>query len=108
MLQTAGEAYKVVQLRKQKLSPFQALFLATLGGARALRLEDKIGNFETGKEADFIVIDPRCTKLLAFRNGEATATSLEELAAKVFALMVVGSDRAICATYILGDLSYER
>ena len=108
LLQTAGEAYKVAQLRKQKLSPFQALFLATLGGARALRLEDKIGNFETGKEADFIVIDPRCTKLLAFRNGEATATSLEELAAKVFALMVVGSDRAICATYILGDLSYER
>ena len=108
LLQTAGEAYKVAQLRKQKLSPFQALFLATLGGARALRLEDKIGNFETGKEADFIVIDPRCTKLLAFRNGEATATSLEELAAKVFALMVVGSDRTICATYILGNLVYER
>ena len=108
LLQTAGEAYKIAQLRKQKLSPFQALFLATLGGARALGLEDKIGNFKTGKEADFIVIDPRCTKLLAFRNGEATATSLEELAAKVFALMVVGSDRTICATYILGNLVYER
>lgn len=53
LLQTAGEAYKVAQLRKQKLSPFQALFLATLGGARALGLEDKLGNFETGKEADF-------------------------------------------------------
>ncbi|PSB32862.1 guanine deaminase [Chlorogloea sp. CCALA 695] len=108
LLQTAGEAYKVAQLQKQKLSPFQALFLATLGGARALRLEDKIGNFETGKEADFIVIDPRCTELLAFRNGDATATSLAELAAKVFTLMVVGSDRTIYATYILGKLSYER
>ncbi|MBW4663634.1 MAG: guanine deaminase [Chroococcus sp. CMT-3BRIN-NPC107] len=108
LLQTAGEAYKVAQLRKQKLSPFQALFLATLGGARALALEDKIGNFEVGKEADFIVIDPRSTELLAFRNAEATATTLEQLAAKVFTLMVVGSDRSICATYILGNLAYER
>jgi guanine deaminase len=108
LLQTAGEAYKIAQLRQQKLSPFQALFLATLGGARALGLEDKIGNFETGKEADFIVIDPRCTKLLAFRNGKETATSLQELAEKVFALMVVGSDRSICATYILGNLAYKR
>ncbi len=107
LLQTAGEAYKVAQLRKQKLSPFQALFLATLGGARALGLEDKIGNFEAGKEADFIVIDPKSTELLAFRNSEAT-TTLEELAAKVFTLMVVGSDRSICATYILGNLAYER
>jgi guanine deaminase len=108
LLQTAGEAYKVAQLRKQKLSPFQALFLATLGGARALALEDKIGNFEAGKEADLIVIDPRCTELLAVRNGETTATSLQELAAKVFTLMVVGSDRSICATYILGNLAYAR
>ncbi len=108
LLQTAGEAYKVAQLRKQKLSPFQALFLATLGGARALGLEDKLGNFETGKEADFIVIDPRCTELLTFRNGDATAASIAELAAKVFTLMVVGSDRSICATYILGNLAYER
>lgn len=107
LLQTAGEAYKVAQLRKQKLSPFQALFLATLGGARALGLEDKLGNFETGREADFIVIDPRCTELLAFRNGD-TATSLQEIAEKVFALMVVGSDRSISATYILGNLAYER
>lgn len=108
LLQTAGEAYKIAQLRKQKLSPFQALFLATLGGARALGLENKIGNFETGKEGDFIVIDPRCTELLAFRNGKGTARSLAELAEKVFALMVVGSDRSISATYILGNLSYER
>lgn len=108
LLQTASESYKVAQLRTQKLSPFQALFLATLGGAKALELEDKIGNFETGKEADFIVIDPRCTKLLAFRNGKETATTLEELAAKVFALMVVGSERSISATYILGNLAYNR
>ncbi|MBX2864644.1 MAG: guanine deaminase, partial [Leptolyngbyaceae cyanobacterium MAG.088] len=59
MLQTANEAYKVAQLRHQKLSPFNALFLATLGGARALCLDDTLGNFDVGKAADFIVLDPQ-------------------------------------------------
>ena len=31
--------------------------LATLGAAEALYLDDRIGNFEAGKEADFIVMD---------------------------------------------------
>jgi guanine deaminase len=46
MLHTTNEAYKVAQLRGQKLSAFKALFLATLGGAQALCLEDKIGSFD--------------------------------------------------------------
>ena len=102
MLQTAKEAYKVAQLQRQKLSPFQALFLATLGGARALSLEDKIGNFDVGKEADFIVLNMRATELMAFRNSE-DATSIEELASQVFSLIIMGDDRAIHATYILGE-----
>lgn len=108
ILQTANEAYKVAQLRHQKLSPFQALFLATLGGARALSLEDKIGNFDFGKEADFIVLDMRATPLMAFRNMDSTAKSVEELAEKAFTLMMIGDDRAIRATYIAGELAYER
>src|SRR5262245_20360409 len=35
----------------------EALCLATLGGAKALGLSDCIGNFETGKDADFVVVD---------------------------------------------------
>ena len=108
LLQTASAAYKVAQLRQQKLSPFQALFLATLGGARALSLEDKLGNFEVGKEADFIVLDLRSTPLMAFRNPDATATSLAELAEKLFTLMIMGDDRAVRATYIAGELAYEQ
>ena len=107
MLQTANEAYKVAQLRHQKLSPFKALFLATLGGARALCLENAIGNFEVGKAADFIVLDPRATPLMAFRNGAAAPTSLQELADRAFSLMMMGDDRAVQATYILGELAYE-
>lgn len=107
MLQTANEAYKVAQLRQQRLSPFKALFLATLGGARALSLEGRIGNFDVGKEADFIVLNLRSTPLMAFRNPEATPTSLAELAEKVFTLMMMGDDRAVHATYIAG-IAYEQ
>jgi guanine deaminase len=35
----------------------EALYLATLGGAKALGLSAQIGNFETGKDADFVVVD---------------------------------------------------
>ncbi|NEO34628.1 MAG: amidohydrolase family protein, partial [Symploca sp. SIO3C6] len=108
MLQTANEAYKVAQLRQQKLSPFKALFLATLGGARALCLDDRLGSFEVGKEADFIVLDPRATPLMAFRNGEESPQSLEDLVDRAFSLIMMGDDRVVQATYILGQLMYER
>lgn len=104
ILQTTNEAYKIAQLRRQKLSPFQALFLATLGGAKALNLEDKIGNFDSGKEADFIVLDPHATPLMAFRNSDTIPTSLAELAERIFTLVIMGDDRAIRATYIMGKI----
>lgn len=108
LLQTANEAYKVAQLRQQKLSAFQALFLATLGGARSLCLDDRIGNFDTGKEADLIVLNPQATPIMAIRNPQPTATSLVELADLAFSLVMMGDDRAVQATYIMGELAYER
>ncbi|MGF1498336.1 MAG: guanine deaminase [Elainellaceae cyanobacterium] len=108
LLQTANEAYKVAQLRQHNLSPFQALFLATLGGARALNLDDTIGSFDVGKEADFIVINPQATPLLAFRNGASLPQSLAELSDRAFSLIMMGDDRAVAATYILGERVYQR
>ena len=61
MLRTMEESYKVCQLAGQSLSPLQAFYLATLGGAAALYLDDRIGNFDVGKEADFVVLDPAAT-----------------------------------------------
>ena len=106
ILHTAHEAYKVVQLQGDSLSAFKALFLATLGGAKALSLEDKIGNFNPGKEADFIVLDPNATTLMATRNQGASAQTLEDLAQKLFGLMMLGDDRAIQAVYIAGKSAY--
>jgi guanine deaminase len=105
ILQTANEAYKVAQLRRQKLSPFKALFLATLGGAKALSLDNSLGNFEVGKEADFIVLDPRATPLMAFRNSASVPESLEELSDRVFSLIMMGDDRAVQATYVMGAIA---
>jgi len=97
MLRTLSEAYKVAQLTGQRLSPWRAFYLATLGGARALGLDDRIGNFEPGKEADFAVLRLDSTPLMA-RRIRAGATPAE----KLFALMMLGDDRAVAATYVMG------
>ncbi|MGR5286377.1 guanine deaminase [Vibrio maritimus] len=102
ILQTMSEAYKIMQLQQEKLHPIKSLYLATLGGAKALHLEDKIGNLEIGKEADFVVLDLHATQLMRFRMNQAT--TLEE---KLFVLMSLGDDRTVCETYIYGDLAYD-
>jgi guanine deaminase len=107
LLQAANEAYKVAQLQGRSLSAFKSLFLATLGGAQALLLDDKLGNFESGKEADFIVVDMQATPLMKLRNQGLPAQSLEELATKVFGTLMLGDDRAIHATYIAGEIAYS-
>ena len=103
LLQTLNEAYKVMQLQGAKLSPFKSLYLATLGGARALRLEDKIGNLHAGTEADFVVLDFNATPLLSYRMKQAT--SIEE---QLFVLMTLGDDRTVSETYSAGVLVHKR
>jgi guanine deaminase len=103
MLRTLDESYKVCQLGGQTLSPFHAFYLATLGGAVSLYLDDRIGSFEQGKEADFVVLDPDATPLLARRMART-----ETLAEKLFAFMILGDDRAVLATHILGAPAHTR
>ena len=67
MLRTAAEAYKVLQLRRQNLPALDAFYLMTLGNARALSLEDRIGSLEPGREADLVVLDARATPAMAHR-----------------------------------------
>ena len=97
MLQTLGEAYKVAMLKGAKLDAFDAFYLATLGNAERLRLDTKLGNFETGKWADVVVLDPCATPVLEAR--QELSTCLQE---SLFALMMLGDDRAVRATYVSG------
>ncbi|MDR2032990.1 MAG: guanine deaminase [Azoarcus sp.] len=98
MLQTLNEAYKALQLTGQTLTPEQGFYLATLGGARALYLDERIGSFAPGREADFVVLDPQATPLLAYRISRAAT-----LPERLFALMMLGDDRCVTATHLLGE-----
>jgi len=100
---TMNEAYKVGQLRRQPFDAAKLFYLATLGGARALKMDDKIGNFAPGKEADLVVLDPAATPVLAHRLAHASTT-----ADKLFALAILGDDRAVKHTYIMGEHAYGR
>jgi guanine deaminase len=97
MLRTLSEGYKIAQLADQPLSAYRAFFLATLGGAQGLHLDERIGNFAPGKEADFVVIDLTATPLAARRH--ARTRTLEE---RLFMAMMLGDDRFIAETYVLG------
>lgn len=96
VLHTLGAAYGVCQLRGCNLDPFRALHLATAGGARVLGIADRVGGLLQGQEADFILLDEKATPLLARR---CTAASLHD---RLFALQVLGDDRAIAGTWLRG------
>ena len=102
MLATMAEAYKIGQLRGTSLDPFRALHLATAGAARVMNLADRIGALQPGQEADFVVLDPAATPLLARRTAGVP------LAERLFALQVLGDDRAVAATYAAGREAHRR
>ena len=102
-LRTLAEAYKVLQLQGQNLHPLKGFYMATLGNARALQLDNCIGNFDQGKEADFILINLGATPLQALR--QTTALTIAE---KLFALMTLGDEHNIARTYIMGKLAFRR
>ena len=97
LLRGLNDAYKITQLLGKKLSAFQALYLATLGGAKALYLDDKIGNFVVGKEADFVVLNLKATPLIARRLEHSS--SLHD---QLFALLMLSDDRSVTASYVMG------
>lgn len=70
--------------------PARLWWLHTAGAAQGLGLEGVVGNLAVGCEADFVVINPAATPLLARRT--AAARSLDEW---LFALIILGDDRAI-------------
>jgi len=99
MLQTMNETYKVARMGGRYLPASSMFYTATLGAARAMQLENTIGNFKAGNEADFILVDPQATPLLARRSSHVN--SVEE---QLFVLAMLGDDRCIAATYAAGKL----
>jgi guanine deaminase len=102
LLRTAGLAYQAALARGEPLDPFRALYLATAGSAALLHIGDRVGGLEPGQEADFTVLDSAATGLLARRTHDA------DLATRLFALQILGDDRAIAATYLMGERAWSR
>ena len=103
----AGEA------ERNKLNPYRAYYLATLGGAHALYLDDVLGNFNVGKEADFVALDWTAGQaamawhqsLIAPPSGP---TTMEQAAMLLFGVMACGDDRNVDETWIAGKRAYKK
>lgn len=103
MLATMGEAYKVQMLAGYKPGAAELFRLATRGNADRLGIGHETGAVEPGKFADLVVLDPCATPVLASRHE--LSASLEDV---LFALMILGDDRAVRATYVRGRKVHDR
>ncbi len=103
MFATLRGAYEIAQLRGYSLHPAKAWYLATVGSAAALRLEDRIGNLAVGNEADMVVIDLASTPIIANRVAHS-----DDIWDALFVQMIMADDRAITATYSGGRAIYNR
>lgn len=127
LIQVLNDAYKVGMLNRvelkgglsprladsnaaerSKVSALRGFYLATMGGAEALHLEDKLGNFQVGKEADFVVLDPQATPALAFRNAGYETDNFASVTHLLFGIMMLGDERCVEATYVAGQLGHQR
>lgn len=97
MLATMRSAYEIGQLRGDALHPAQLWWLATAGSAGALRLGDRIGGLAPGMEADLAILNPDATPVLAQRAARA-----DDVSDILFALLILGDDRAIHQTWVDG------
>ncbi|MGX2038793.1 guanine deaminase [Methylocaldum sp. MU1018] len=98
-----SETYKVQQLQGLTLNAGQLLYLATLGGAKALGLEHETGNFEPGKSADFFVLRHEEDEYLAARLSRC-----ENAAERLFCLLHLADERHIGATCVHGRTAATR
>ena len=99
MLRTMAAAYEVGQLRGTPLHPSQLWWLATVGSARALRAEAKIGNLAPGMEADLTIIDLASTPAIAQRSARA-----KDIWEAIFPTIMMGDDRATKAVWVGGKV----
>lgn len=101
MFAVMDDVYKVAMLNSYKMPSMVRWYLCTFGAAKSLGLDEKIGNFKPGKEADFIVIDLYASPYLRYRLADA-----EDIFEMLFILMTLGDDKNIEATYIYGHPAY--
>ena len=103
MLQTMQDLYKVGQLVNEALSAVELFYLATLGGARALHIDQFVGSFESGKEADFVVLDAGKSEYMKQRLAKS-----RDVEDQLFLFAITGSDSNVRETWSMGRKIYSR
>ena len=99
---TMKAAYEIAQFSGYSLTPEEAFWLSTSGGAETLSLGDRIGKLQPGYEADLVVLDVNSTPIIRQRMDRA-----ESLRDMLFAQIILADDRAVRATYAGGGLVYR-
>ena len=97
MLQSLDAAYKIQQFLNYSIHPMFSFYWATLGNARALGLENEIGNFKSGCYADFVIIDT--DKDLCSKTRMRSCSNLTE---ELFVLQTLGGMHCIKEVYVAG------
>jgi guanine deaminase len=103
----------LAEAERNKVSPYRGFWSITQGGAEALYIDHLVGNFEPGKEADFVALDwnggPMAQtwhqSLIVDGKGPQT---MEQVANLLFGIMMVGDDRAVDETWVMGKRLYKK
>lgn len=98
---TMRSAFEAARHYGNALHPAEAFWMATCGGAYAMRCDDRIGNLAPGMDADLIVLDLKSTPLIARRAQRA-----HNIHDVLFAQMIMADERAVKATYVAGESAY--
>ena len=113
-----GKEYYFPVKESYHLSPLKQIYLITKGTAMQLGIGKYVGNFEKGKEADFVVIDKtspvinermrQIQNAPRFQGDLSRAEKLNMLGQKLIAISTLASDAVIKATYVMGVPQYLR
>ena len=103
MLHTLAGAYQAALLRNVHLGAHDLFHSATRGNAKLLGLEEEIGSLEPGRWADIVVLDPAATPVM--RDRHALSENLEDT---LYALALLGDDRAVRAVFVAGRLAWDQ
>ncbi|MFB2597572.1 guanine deaminase [Herbiconiux sp. P17] len=103
----------LAESERNKLSAFRAFYLLTRGGAESLYIDDLVGTFDIGKEADFVALDwtagppaaPWHASLLHEQGSELTLQTVSDL---LFGIMMVSDERAVDETWVMGERAYKK
>ena len=97
MLRTMAAAYELGQLNAGPMHPANLLWLATMGSAQTLHLDDQVGSLDVGKYADIVVLDLHSTPAITQRTNMAN-----DIWSALFPTIMMGDDRAVFDVWVKG------